>query len=194
MSDSTSQEPTMEEILASIRRIISEDDAPAAEAPEPAAVADPEPLVYNEPEPEPVAQAEPEPVAEEAPVEEEEDVLELTEPVAAAPAESIGDIDVFEAAPPAQPAPEPRQPIYTPPAAEAAPVESLVSAPAAAAAVSAFSQLSQRVGMPAPETTLDDVVRELLKPLLADWLDRNLVGIVQAKVDEEVERLARRLR
>ena len=62
-----------------------------------------------------------------------------------------------------------------------------------AAAVSAFSQLSQRVGMPAPTSTLDDVVRELLKPLLADWLDRNLAGIVQAKVEEEVERLARRL-
>lgn len=200
MSDSTSQEPTMEEILASIRRIISEDDAPAAEAPEPAAVAEPEPpLVYNEPEPEPepAAQAQAEPVAEQAPAEEEDDVLELTDPVAAAPAESIGDIDVFEAAPPAPepaPAPAPQQPIYTPPAAEAAPPESLVSAPAAAAAVSAFSQLSQRVGMPAPETTLDDVVRELLKPLLADWLDRNLAGIVQAKVDEEVERLARRLR
>ena len=32
MTDTTAQEPTMEEILASIRRIISEDDAPAAEA------------------------------------------------------------------------------------------------------------------------------------------------------------------
>ncbi|HYE43088.1 MAG TPA: DUF2497 domain-containing protein, partial [Caulobacteraceae bacterium] len=32
MSEQTAQEPTMEEILASIRRIISEDDAPAAEA------------------------------------------------------------------------------------------------------------------------------------------------------------------
>jgi cell pole-organizing protein PopZ len=30
MSEQTAQEPTMEEILASIRRIISEDDAPAA--------------------------------------------------------------------------------------------------------------------------------------------------------------------
>ena len=29
MSDTQSQEPTMEEILASIRRIISEDEAPA---------------------------------------------------------------------------------------------------------------------------------------------------------------------
>jgi cell pole-organizing protein PopZ len=196
MSDSTSQEPTMEEILASIRRIISEDDAPAAEAEaEPAAVAEPEPpLVYSEPEPEPAFEAQPEPVAE-APAEEEDDVLDLTEPVAQAPAESIGDLDVFEAAPPApEPASAPAQPIYTPPAAPAAAAESLVSAPAAAAAVSAFSQLSQRVGMPAPTSTLDDVVRELLKPLLADWLDRNLAGIVQAKVDEEVERLARRLR
>ena len=199
MSDSTSQEPTMEEILASIRRIISEDDAPAAETEEqPAAVAEPEPpLVYNEPEPEPAFEAQPEPVAEAQPepaAEEEDDVLDLTEPVAQAAPETIGDLDVFEAAPPAPaPAAAPAQPVYTPPAANPAPAESLVSAPAAAATVSAFSQLSQRVGMPAPTSTLDDVVRELLKPLLADWLDRNLAGIVQAKVEEEVERLARRL-
>ena len=41
MTDQSAQEPTMEEILASIRRIISEDDAPAeaaAPAPEPEAV------------------------------------------------------------------------------------------------------------------------------------------------------------
>lgn len=191
MSDSTSQEPTMEEILASIRRIISEDDAPAAEAPaqaEPEALGEPEaPLVYNEPEP--VAAAV-----------EDDDVLDLTEPVA----HSIGDLDVFEAAPPSpvaaqpepEPAPTPAQPIYTPPAAQPAPIaptESLVSAPAAAAAASAFGQLSQRIGMPPPSSTLDDVVRELLKPLLRDWLDRNLEGIVKAKVEEEVERLARRL-
>jgi cell pole-organizing protein PopZ len=199
MSDSTSQEPTMEEILASIRRIISEDDAPVAETEaEPAAVAEPEPpLVYNEPEPEPAFEAEPEPVAE-APAAEEDDVLDLTEPLADATPQSIGDLDVFDAAPPAPepepaPAPAPSQPLYTPPAADPAPVESLVSAPAAAATASAFGQLSQRIGMPAPTTSLDDVVRELLKPLLADWLDRNLAGIVQAKVDEEVERLARRL-
>lgn len=194
MSDSTSQEPTMEEILASIRRIISEDDAPAAEAApaEPEPLLEPEaPLVYNEPEPEPVAAAA-----------DEDDVLDLTEPVS----HTIGDLDVFEAAAPApapvasepepQPAPAPVQPIYTPPAAEPAPIastESLVSAPAAAAAASAFGQLSQRIGMPAPSSTLDDVVRELLKPLLRDWLDKNLEGIVKAKVEEEVERLARRL-
>ncbi|MCW5760999.1 MAG: DUF2497 domain-containing protein, partial [Phenylobacterium sp.] len=42
MSEQSSQEPTMEEILASIRRIISEDEAPA-EGGEPAAAPEPEP-------------------------------------------------------------------------------------------------------------------------------------------------------
>ncbi|MBJ7413622.1 MAG: DUF2497 domain-containing protein, partial [Phenylobacterium sp.] len=42
MSEQTSQEPTMEEILASIRRIISEDEQPA-EGPA-APVAEPEPV------------------------------------------------------------------------------------------------------------------------------------------------------
>ena len=68
MTDQTAQEPTMEEILASIRRIISEDDAPAETA-----AAAPEPVVEAAPEPEPVFEA-----AEPAPVEDE--VLELTEP------------------------------------------------------------------------------------------------------------------
>ena len=39
--------------------------------------------------------------------------------------------------------------------------------------------------------TLDEVVRELLRPLLKDWLDAHLPGIVQATVAEEVERIAR---
>ena len=65
--ESADQEPTMEEILASIRRIINEDDEPkpAQEAaPEPQAAAEPAP----EPEPEPVDMA-------------EDDVLELTDRV-----------------------------------------------------------------------------------------------------------------
>src|SRR5258708_37261185 len=118
MSEQTSQEPTMEEILASIRRIISEDDAPPAEEAETAPAATEEPAALEagpEPEPEPLA-AEPEPVAaaverEPAPVVEEE-ALELTEKV-----ETHGDLDVVTPPPAAEPvaAPEP------------APVESLVS-------------------------------------------------------------------
>jgi cell pole-organizing protein PopZ len=190
----------MEEILASIRRIISEDETPATPEGETAAApvegeaeAEPEmlaePEVEAEPEAEPESEPGPEMLAEAAPAdpEPEEDVLDLTEPVVSVSAnESIGDLDVFTPSPKAEPAPMP---------AASAPMtdeESLVSAPAAAAAVSAFGQLASRVGMPPASQTLDDVVRELLRPLLKDWLDANLAGIVQAKVEEEVERLARR--
>jgi len=203
MSDQGSQEPTMEEILASIRRIISEDEAPAEAAP-PAAV-DAEP----EPEPEPVASfpaVEPEPAFAEI----DDDVLELTEPAPEPVAETIGDLDVFEAPEPAdaefeedhfeptlqpeperEPEPEP-EPIAAYEALEPESEEPLIGNIAAAAAASAFGSLSQRIAMPAPNSTLDDVVRELLRPLLKEWLDKNLAAIVQAKVEEEVERLARR--
>lgn len=173
MSDQSSQEPTMEEILASIRRIISEDDAPA----EPAAEAAPPP---PEPEPEPF----------------EDDVLELTDPIAPEPEpepelpplESVGDIDVYS---PPEPAPEPA---YTPPSPvfdrdEVA--DKLVGETAASAAASAFGSLSSALLMPKDARTLEDVVRELLRPLLKEWLDQNLPRIVETKVEEEVQRIAR---
>jgi cell pole-organizing protein PopZ len=196
MSEPNSQEPTMEEILASIRRIISEDDAPADEGagpaasaaaapepapePEPAAVAEPvvafDPPPAPEPEPEPAAAApEPEP--------EDEEVLELTERV-----DTVGDLDVYT---PAEPAPAPAYVAPEPEPAPAPVAESLVGAVAASAAASAFGKLSAAVAMPADGQTLDGVVRELLKPLLKDWLDANLPAIVQTAVQEEVERIAR---
>ena len=176
MSEQTSQEPTMEEILASIRRIISEDDAPAdAAAPEP------------EPEAEPVQAAAPvfEPEPEPA-VEEDDGALELTDKV-----ESLGDLDVYTPAV----SEEPEAPAYEPPPAPPAPAmdigDGLVGAVAASAAASAFGQLSRSIQMPADGRTLEDVVRELLRPLLKQWLDDNLPAIVQATVDKEVERIAR---
>ncbi|MDO9248919.1 MAG: DUF2497 domain-containing protein, partial [Phenylobacterium sp.] len=66
MSDQTSQEPTMEEILASIRRIISEDDAPAGEA---------------APAEEPVAEEAPQEEIPIPPADEDDGVLALTEKV-----------------------------------------------------------------------------------------------------------------
>jgi len=176
MSEQTSQEPTMEEILASIRRIISEDEAPAEEAaPEPAAAeAAPEPEPEPpapEPEPAPAAaEAAPEPQPEPEP---EEEALELTDKV-----ESHGDLDVVA---PTAPAP-----------AEPAPaLEPLVGERAATAAASAFGALSAAIAMPKGDRTLEDVVRELLRPLLQQWLDDNLPGIVQQAVETEVERIAR---
>ncbi len=192
MSDQTSQEPTMEEILASIRRIISEDDAPADEAKAeevPAEPAAPEPVASYEPEPEP----EPAP-AYEAPAPEpepEDDALELTERV-----DQVGDLDVYS--PTSAPASsEPESAVYSPPPSSYEPIrgpsedEGLLSQTAATAAASAFGQLSAAIGMPHTDRTLEDVVREMLRPLLKQWLDDNLPQIVEASVREEVERIAR---
>ena len=184
MSEQTSQEPTMEEILASIRRIISEDEQPAdapapAAEPEPVAAA-PEPaLPIPEPEPEPVAAA-PEPAAD---FDDEDDSdLELTQKV-----ETHGDLDFVAADP--EPAPYEPPSIVEAPAPE--PVGALVSEHVAAAAASAFGQLSSSILMPAEGRTLEDVVREMLRPMLQQWLDTNLPGIVQEAVQSEVERISR---
>ena len=177
MSEQTSQEPTMEEILASIRRIISEDDVPADEgAPAEA-----------EPEPAPVEAAAP--VFEPEPEEEDDGVLELTERV-----ETLGDLDVYTPTVSEEPAASPHvvpEPEYVPEPPPVSANEGLVGAIAASAAASAFGQLSAAIQMPADGRTLEDVVRELLRPLLKQWLDSNLPQIVQATVDREVERIAR---
>ena len=176
MTDTTAQEPTMEEILASIRRIISEDDAPAdAAAPEPEPEAEPVQAAA------PVFEPEPEPVAEE-----DDGALELTDKV-----ESLGDLDVYTPTV----SEEPEASAYEPPPAPPAPAvdigDGLVGAVAASAAASAFGQLSRSIQMPADGRTLEDVVRELLRPLLQQWLDDNLPHIVQTAVEAEVERIAR---
>jgi len=150
----------MEEILASIRRIISEDE---------------------EPEPPPSLDLPPEPATPER-----EDVLELTElaPDQERAKQTVGDLDIY----PAEPEPAAARAYSAPPYDGGG----LVSEPVAATAASAFGQLSQHILMPREGRTLEDVVRELLNPLLKAWLDEYLPGIVQAAVEEEVERIARR--
>lgn len=185
----------MEEILASIRRIISEDETPGAEGEAlaeeaPAAAAEPEPVA--EPVPEPVAfeappEPAPEPVAAPAVIapapppvlaveEEEEEELELTQKL-----DTLGDLDIMDAEEP-EPAPPPPQP---------QPVAALVSDTVAAAAAASFGHLSASIAMPPSGLTLDDVVREMLRPLLQQWLDANLPTIVQEAVQAEVDRIAR---
>lgn len=173
MSDQSSQEPTMEEILASIRRIISEDDAPASEE--------------AAPEPEPEAEPEPEPELPPIPEDDEDDgVLELTEKV-----DSVGDLDVY-AASASEPEPEPEEDVsFDLPPLDDGPGEGLVSDPTAAAAAAAFGALSKNILMPPEGRTLEDVVKALLRPLLKQWLDDNLPTIVEAAVQAEVERIAR---
>lgn len=186
----------MEEILASIRRIISEDETPEAEAKatppqddeptapepeaEPAMQAAPEPDL--EPEPAPPVQSEP--LATAPADDDDDDALELTDRV-----ETHGDLDVVAAEP--APAPPPRPEPIAQPAPAARPTPTLVSDRAAEAAASAFGKLSQVVAMPAEGRTLEDVVRELLRPLLQQWLDDHLPAIVEQAVQAEVERIAR---
>jgi cell pole-organizing protein PopZ len=174
MTDTSAQEPTMEEILASIRRIISEDDTPAV-APEPAPVAA---APAAEPAPPPIVEPDP------------SDVLELTDPVTppmAAPVLSpppplvVDDIEVAEP-------PPPKAPVL----AALEPEEGLLSDRVAQTAADHFGSLASSLLMPAEGRTLEDVVKELLRPLLKDWLDTHLAAIVEATVQSEVERISRR--
>src|SRR5271155_1516494 len=180
-----SQEPSMEEILASIRRIIADDDATKT-APR-AAEAAREEL--------PPVAAELEPPAEiEAPAAvvgagQSSDILELTESMAAPmsepsvmpePMPSIdgkSDVDFDDAAElPAAPVGEERG--------------RLISGATSAAVDSAFSALAQTV-LVQNARTLEDLVREMLRPMLKSWLDDNLPGLVERLVRAEIERVAR---
>lgn len=203
MTDQTAQEPTMEEILASIRRIISEDDAPAESAPVAAAPAEPEP----EAEVSPALMDETPSVQE--PAASDEDVLELTDTYEAPAAESIGDLDVSPAEPEIDPfpvesvsesvfAPEPEHPADTTGIGAPTGYDTLVGDSAAASAASAFAGLASSLKKPEPMEqsiptgpTLDELTRALLRPMLKEWLDANLPAIVEAQVRKEVERIAR---
>ncbi|MEM6850355.1 MAG: DUF2497 domain-containing protein [Pseudomonadota bacterium] len=183
--DDSQQEPTMEEILASIRRIISEDEEQPAEAPaeEPAAAAAPEPEPEPEPEAEPVAEivAEPEPEPEPEP---DDDVLELTQKV-----EEADDIVFDEPEEIAEP--EPAAPIAAP--IIEAPQEGFLEDETVAAAASSFDALAGSLPIyDGDAKTLEAIVQDMLRPMLKGWLDTNLPGIVEAKVQEEIERVARR--
>jgi len=202
-----SQEPSMEEILASIRRIIADDDAnktappaPQAAAPAPAARPAPPPppapprVTPPEPSLDETAAADPEPMAE---VEDEAaDILDLTEQMeapAAKPAPPFrtidGSFDVSyeeeKSAPqmPAPPMPEP------PPRAEER-SHQLLSSVTSAAVDSAFNTLAQTV-LVQNARTLEDLVREMLRPMLKAWLDDNLPGMVERLVRAEIERVSR---
>ncbi|HRE45266.1 MAG TPA: DUF2497 domain-containing protein, partial [Terricaulis sp.] len=107
------------------------------------------------------------------------------------PAPVVEDDIVFEAIEPiAEPEPAP---VYAEPAA-ATPVtpETIISSPAASAAAGSMARLAGTLRISdAPGQTIEGVVRELLKPMLKEWLDRNLPAIVEARVEAELERISR---
>jgi hypothetical protein len=226
-----SQEPSMEEILASIRRIIADDDAnktaprpaeppPQAAAPAPAARPAPPPqappprVTPPEPSLDEAEAADPEPMAD---VEDQaSDILDLTEQMAApmpepAPApkpapqfrtiDGSFDVSYDEEKPaPQMPAPQMSAP-QIPEARAQFPSEDnpyrgdgrsnqLLSSVTSAAVDSAFNTLAQTV-LVQNARTLEDLVREMLRPMLKAWLDDNLPGMVERLVRSEIERVSR---
>ncbi|MEO0399573.1 MAG: DUF2497 domain-containing protein [Pseudomonadota bacterium] len=71
----------------------------------------------------------------------------------------------------------------------------IVNVDSANVASEAFRSLSQSIRVSGQgDKTLEDIVTDLLTPLIKDWLDKNLPSIVEEKVQDEVQRIARRAR
>jgi hypothetical protein len=196
-AEQAQREPTMEEILASIRRIISEEDKPAESGgdvldlqPPPAPVAEakaPAPKPVTQPEPIPAVFEEPEEYTPPARALDDDLMVMDDEPSFAEPEPA----PTFAAAPP----PAAPQPAPAAPKAEWRPIEqqTLTSEPVASQAAGALSKLMGSM-LVSSGATLDDVVRELLKPMLKQWLDANLPQIVEAEVAKEIDRIRRMAR
>lgn len=149
-------EPTMDEILASIRRIISEDQKEGRGA------------------------------GAGSPADRDDSVLELTD--------VVGDGAAVEDTPTAPPPPSPSAAGDS--GAEVDP-EALVSGEAARRTSAAFVDLAEQIERSggaalAGGRTLDELVRDLLRPMLKAWLDANLPPLVQRLVEAEIARLAGR--
>ena len=71
--------------------------------------------------------------------------------------------------------------------------ETLTSEPVAHQAAGSLSKLMGSM-LVSSGATLDDVVRELMKPMLKEWLDANLSAIVEAEVAKEIDRIRRMAR
>ena len=170
----TAADPSMEDILASIRRILSEDEAAPTE---PAAAPPPAP-------PPPAA-----PPPDEA---DESDVLALdASMLVAEPSPPLE-------APPEPPPPSPTKPEPPPPFAPlAADPGGLMAAEPVAAAASSVGSLVRTLaghGMAVYRggPTLEDIVREEMRPMLKAWLDEYLPPLVERLVRAEIDRVVGR--
>jgi cell pole-organizing protein PopZ len=207
------QEPSMEEILASIRRIIADDDASKA-------VSEPQKAELATQVADPLARSTPQSAspssdhaidqnnidallanADSAPSKNDAEILDLTEAMAAPSTSTVstpafrtidGQSDVVfsdrplsNAAEPAARAPEEARKQY-PQAVE----RSLMSPSTSAAVDSAFNSLANTI-LGQNARTLEDLVKEMLRPMLKSWLDDNLPSLVERIVRAEIERVSR---
>ncbi|MEG3165363.1 DUF2497 domain-containing protein [Sphingomonas sp. PB2P19] len=156
-----SAEPSMEEILSSIKRIIAEegDTMPGRQRRNSRAT----PHV-------------PQPI--DLPIDlddmDEDEILELSDPM-----------PMVDRTPPraAKPAPEP--------VAVASEAEPIVSRQTAAAARAPLEALTRMMVKPEPSSdgTLESLVREMLRPMLREWIDANVPGMVEDMVAKEIAKI-----
>ncbi|SEN84682.1 DUF2497 domain-containing protein [Bradyrhizobium sp. OK095] len=132
----------------------------------------------------------------------EPDVLELTdemavdpEPTPAPPPPSFRRVEPrddleFAEAPPPRPTPPPS---YAPVDFDAPPLppqQPILAQSTVSAVESAFNSLAHTV-LSSNARTLEDLVKEMLRPMLKSWLDDNLPGLVERIVKAEIERVSR---
>lgn len=205
--ESQEDEPTMEEILSSIRRIISDDDQEESDGGADDEPVDADDAVAEEAMPQGeedevldltqmvnedgsvteldedmAADPEPEPVAEEAEPALEDDFVLESEP------DPEPDFDIASM-------PEMDEELAavedTPPTAVDAGIVDKVTAQATAAALNQLVvDMPSYVGM-GQGLSLEEIVKELLRPLLKEWLDQHLPGMAERLVQEEISRISR---
>lgn len=168
-----SKEPSMEEILSSIKRIIAEEGEEAIQA---AAPRRGRAASVSEHLPEEIAVPAPEPLPESS----IDEVLELTDEIMEEPVPTRKAAIEAASAPAAQDAaPEP---------------SSILSVESEIAARQSLSALSSMLVTPAEgaDNTLDGLVRAMLRPMLKDWLDARLPSLVEEMVAKEISRITNR--
>lgn len=170
-------EPSMEEILSSIKRIIAEEgDGPGRGR----RLNRPDPAGPREPDPDPE-------------VLELHDSIEAAEPQDALEAEPERnrpidpDVDLVPEAEPLPPAP------VVVPAEQAEPILSPAAAEATRGPLEALSRVAAHPE-PSGDGALESVVREMLRPMLRQWLDANLPAMVEKMVSAEIARITARPR
>ncbi|MGD9613903.1 MAG: DUF2497 domain-containing protein [Alphaproteobacteria bacterium] len=212
----------MDEILATIRRIIAEDEQSSGATARgvPAPVSNERVAGLGETAPAPAEEADANSVLDLTDALNEDGSVRRLVPLGTAPG-----VPEPEPAPPTSPPDPARAPLFAEKAAETMEVEAkpadasaktertvdpgpvapssgatderLLSEVAALAAATAFGRLASvpRVRREPPrvgDRPLDEIVRELLRPLLRTWLDENLPGIVERLVQEEIARISTR--
>jgi cell pole-organizing protein PopZ len=124
----------------------------------------------------------------------EGDVFELTDemalPDAHASFRKVEPEDDVEFTETAAPRAVYRQPAFEPPPFETTPPQQILSRSTVSAVESAFNTLANTV-LSNNARTLEDLVKEMLRPMLKSWLDDNLPGLVERIVKAEIERVSR---